>query len=61
MMFDWNQHLVYKTHDFPIGQGDTHFLQENLQLPEGDLLIHGGDLSVSAEHISQKWCLPRCG
>lgn len=24
---------------------DTHFLQENLQLPEGDLLIHGGDLS----------------
>lgn len=24
---------------------DTHLLQENLQLPEGDLLIHGGDLS----------------
>jgi hypothetical protein len=36
-------------------------LQENLQLPEGDLLIHGGDLSVSAEHMAQKWCLPRCG
>eukprot|EP00435_Cladocopium_sp_Y103_P024365 s2242_g6.t1 len=24
---------------------DTHLLHENLQLPEGDLLIHGGDLS----------------
>ena len=29
-----------------VNRGDTHLLHENLHIPDGDVLIHGGDLST---------------
>ena len=29
-----------------VNRGDTHLLHENLHIPDGDVLIHGGDLSA---------------
>ena len=37
-----------------VNRGDTHLLHDNLHIPHGDVLIHGGDLSTLVDFLSSK-------